>query len=96
VQDGLQGLSGWQLDIGHSEQQHDVAASGTPAAHAGCGVKTPKAKTAIRTATKFLKLPATLEPLQDRVAISSLRCWIAGNDETGRTSVYAGPGITGF
>jgi hypothetical protein len=71
VQDGLQDLSGWQLEIGQSEQKHGVAVAGAVGAQAGRGDHTPIAKTAIRMAIKFLKFRATLEQLQDHGSFSS-------------------------
>jgi hypothetical protein len=59
--DGLQGLSGWQLQAGDSAQQDDFPASGVPVAHRGWASENPSARTAIRIWRKVFKRSTTLD-----------------------------------
>jgi hypothetical protein len=72
VQDCLHGLSGWYLQTGAPVQQQVLPGSDVPAAHAGSGLNTPSASTAIRTWTKVFKCTTTIEQLQYHEFISSL------------------------
>ncbi len=71
MQDCLQGLSGWHLQTGLPVQQHVFPTSEVPAAHAGWGLDTPSASTAIRIWTKVFKRTTTFEQLQYHECISS-------------------------